>query len=98
MAVVVRTVRVVVPLLPEMIVMLAGFKPQVGRLCAPLGELARVQLRFIVPEYVLPAKSVAVPVTPVPGGTGVRLPNVMATCETDTLVFPVNVSYVESPP
>jgi hypothetical protein len=92
MAVVVCTVNTVVPLLPEPIVMLAGFKPQVGRLFAPLGEFVRLQLRFSVPEYVLAAASVPVAVMLVPGGTVARLPTVIATSETVTVVVPANVS------
>ena len=91
-AVVVCTVKTVAPLLPEVIVMLAGFKLQVGRLCAPLGELVRVQLSFIVPEYVLPERSVAVAVMPVPGVTDVRLLMVITSCETVTTVLVVNES------
>jgi len=90
-AVVVCTVKTVAPLLPEVIVMLAGFKLQVGRLCAPVGELDSVQISFIVPEYVLPERRVAVAVMPVPGGTDVRLLMVIANCETVTLVSAVNV-------
>jgi hypothetical protein len=92
MAVVVCTVNTVVPLLPEVIVMLAGFKLQVGRLFAPPGEFVRLQLRFIVPEYVLAAASVPVAVMLVPGGTVAILPTVSATSETVTAVVPANVS------
>jgi len=35
---------------PEARAMLAGFIEQVGRLCAPAGELVSEQLKFIVPE------------------------------------------------
>jgi hypothetical protein len=49
-AAVVFTVSVDVPLPPEARVTLAGFRVQVGRLCAPAGELVGVQVKFIVPE------------------------------------------------
>jgi hypothetical protein len=64
----------------------------VGRLCAPVGELVRVQLRFIVPEYVFAARRVATPVIVVPGATGVRLEREIATNETIRLVVPEDVS------
>jgi hypothetical protein len=48
-AAVVFTVKTVVPLPPGMIVTLVGLKPQVGRLCALVGEPVSVQLKFIVP-------------------------------------------------
>jgi len=63
------TVKTVVPLPPEASVTLVGFKLQVGRLCAPVGELVRAQVRFIVPENVLPAVSVAVADALAPGDT-----------------------------
>ena len=63
-----------------------------GRLFAPLGEFAKIQLRFTVPEYVVAAASVPVAVMLVPGGTVAILPTVIATSETVTLVVPANVS------
>lgn len=48
-------VTVVVVLPPAAIMTLAGLRLQAGRLCAPAGETARAQVRFMVPEYVLPA-------------------------------------------
>jgi hypothetical protein len=47
---VVLTVTVVVAVPSLAIVTLAGFKAQVGRLCALVGEAVSVQARFIVPE------------------------------------------------
>ena len=49
-AAVVFAVKVVVPVPPDAIVTLAGLRPQVGRLTAPVGELVREQVTFIVPE------------------------------------------------
>ena len=49
-AAVVFTVSTVDPVPPVVIVTLVGLRPHVGRLCAPVGELASVQLIFIVPE------------------------------------------------
>lgn len=66
---VVRMVSEVVALPPEERVTLLGFKLQVGRLCAPAGEVVSLQATFIVPEYVLPAFSVTVTVALPPGDT-----------------------------
>jgi hypothetical protein len=49
-AAVVFTVSVDVPLPPEARVRLVGLSAQVGRLCAPVGEVVSEQLKFIVPE------------------------------------------------
>lgn len=64
------TVKVLVPLPPDEIEIVAGFKLQVGRLCAPVGEPVSAQLKFIVPEYVLPAARVTMAVALAPGVTG----------------------------
>jgi len=69
-AAVVFTVSAVVPLAPVVSAMLAGFKLQVGKLCAPVGDRVRVQATFIVPAYVLLAVKVTVPVALAPGETG----------------------------
>jgi hypothetical protein len=80
-------------------VTLAGLKLQVGRLCAPVGELVRVQVIFIVPEYELPAVSVAVAVALAPGviGDGDSAETEITTEETVTVVVPLEVLYVASP-
>ena len=66
------TVSTAVPLPPAARFMLTGFRLHVGGLCAPAGEAIREQLRFIVPEYVLPAVKVTSPVALDPGETGER--------------------------
>jgi hypothetical protein len=48
-AAVVFTVSTLVPVPPEVTATLAGFMVQVGRLCAPVGEVVSAQLRFRVP-------------------------------------------------
>ena len=69
-AAVVCIVKTVVALPLDKIGTLVGFRLQVGRLCAPAGELVRVQVRFSVPENVLPAERVAVVVALFPAETG----------------------------
>jgi hypothetical protein len=49
-AAVVFTVRVVVAVFPAASWTLEALKLQVGRLCAPVGELASAQVRLTVPE------------------------------------------------
>jgi hypothetical protein len=49
-AAVVCTVSVVDPVPPAAMITVEGFMLQVGRLCAPVGELARAQLILMVPE------------------------------------------------
>lgn len=71
-AAVVFTVSTAVPLPPAARFMLTGFKLHVGALCAPAGEAISEQVRFIVPEYVLPAVRVTFPVALDPGETGDR--------------------------
>jgi hypothetical protein len=66
-AAVVLTVKALVPLPPEASVTLVGLKLHVGSFCAPDGELVKVQVRFIVPEYVLPAERATDVVNPAPG-------------------------------
>ena len=85
-AAVVFTVKTVVPLPPDVTVTLAGFKLQTGRFCAPAGDPVRVQVMFMVPEYVLPAERVAVAVVWAPGETGDGAGTAMITwdiCTTD---------------
>jgi hypothetical protein len=53
---VVSTVKVEVPLPPNARDTLVGFKLQVGRFCAPAGDVVRAQVRFNVPEYSLLAE------------------------------------------
>jgi hypothetical protein len=96
-AAVVFTVKTVVPVPSDAIVTLAGFKLQVGRLCAPVGELVRAQVRFIVPENVLPAVRVTVPIALAPGDTADGAGTVITTCETVTAVVPLALAYVPSP-
>jgi hypothetical protein len=71
-AAVVVTVSTAVPLPPDAMFMLTGFRLHVGRPCAPAGEAIREQVRFMVPEYVLPAVRVTLPVALDPGETGDR--------------------------
>jgi hypothetical protein len=91
-AAVVATVSVVVPFAPAAIVTLAGFKLQVGKLTAPVGELASAHVIFIVPEYVLLADSVTVAVVLAPGATGEGAGTVITTCETVTVAVPVAIA------
>lgn len=49
-AAVVFTVSVVVPLPLLETARVLGFRLQVGKLCAPVGEAANVHVRFMVPE------------------------------------------------
>jgi hypothetical protein len=69
-AAVVVTVSTAVPLPPDARLTVAGFRLQAGRLCAPDGEAVREQVRLMVPEYVLPAIRVTLPVALDPGETG----------------------------
>ena len=69
LAAVVWIVKVDVPLAPDESGTLAGFKLQVGRLCAPEGDDVKAQIRFMVPEYVLPAEIVTAAVPLLPGET-----------------------------
>lgn len=48
-AAVVLTVSVLVPVSPVAMATLVGFMVHVGRLCAPVGEVVRAQVRFRVP-------------------------------------------------
>jgi hypothetical protein len=56
-----------------------------------------VQIRFIVPEYVLPAVRVTVPVALVPEETGAGADTAITTGETVTALAPFAVAYVPSP-
>jgi hypothetical protein len=96
-AAVVFTVTAEVTVPPEVKVTLAGFKAQVGRLCAPAGEPLKVQVRFIVPEYVLLAVKVAVAVVLAPGETGGGEEIVMVTGEAATVAVPLEPPNVASP-
>jgi hypothetical protein len=69
---VVVTVSTAVPLPPDARFMLPGFRLHVGRPCAPAGEAIGEQVKFRVPEYVLPAVRVTLPVALDPGETGDR--------------------------
>jgi sulfite reductase beta subunit-like hemoprotein len=69
---VVFTVSMAVPLPPAARFMLTGFRLHVGGLCAAAGEALREQVRFIVPEYVLPAIRATFAVALDPGETGER--------------------------
>ena len=69
-AAVVLTVSTAVALPPDARFMLTGFRLHVGSPCAPAGDAIREQVRFIVPEYVLPAIKVTLPVALDPGETG----------------------------
>lgn len=82
---------------PDEIETLAGFKLQVGKLCAPAGELVKVQVRLIVPEYVLPAAIVAIAVALVPGETADGAGIAIANWETVTVLVPLELGYVVSP-
>lgn len=97
-AAVVCTVSRLFPFPPVTRVTLVGFKLQVGRLCAPVGEFTRVQVRFIVPEYVLPAERVAVAVAldPVVTTDGDGTEIAINTGETVTVVVPLAAAYVGS--
>src|SRR5271156_2968398 len=61
-----------VPFPPDARFMLTGFRLHVGNSCAPAGEAAGEQVTFRVPEYVLPAVRVTLPVALEPGETGDR--------------------------
>ena len=67
---VVKTVSVDVAVAFAATVSVVGFKLQVGRYCAPTGEPVRVQVRFIVPEYMLPAVRLTDAVAAPPGEIG----------------------------
>jgi hypothetical protein len=71
-AAVVVTVSTAVPFPPDARLMLTGFRLHVGKPWAPAGEAIREQVRFMVPEYVLPAVRVTLPVALDPGETGDR--------------------------
>jgi hypothetical protein len=96
-AAVVYTVKTVLPLPPVAIVTLAGFKLQVGGLCAPAGDPVSVQVIFRVPEYVLLVDKVAVAVVVAPGDTGDGGATAITTWETVTVAVPFELAYVASP-
>ena len=48
-AAIVLTVSTLVPVPPVAMATLVGFMVQVGRLCAPVGDVVRAQVRFRVP-------------------------------------------------
>jgi hypothetical protein len=96
-AAVVFTVKTLVPVPPEVIVTLAGFNLQVGRLFAPEGEAARVQVRFMVPAYVVLAVRVTVALALAPGETAGGVGALATTGKTATVVVPVAVAYIPSP-
>jgi hypothetical protein len=94
---VVFTVRVVVPLWLDAIVRVDGLRLHVGRCTATMGELVRVQLRFMVPEYVLPAVRVVVVLTLAPGITPAGADTRIETAETVTVVVPLKLLYAPFP-
>jgi hypothetical protein len=77
---------VVVPFPLAAIVTLVGLNPQVGRLCAPAGDVVKAQVTFIVPEYLLPAVRVTVAVALAPGETADGVGIAINTGETVTVV------------
>jgi hypothetical protein len=96
-AAVVFTVRTLFPLPPDAMVTLAGLRLQVGTLCAPEGEPVKAQLRFMVPEYVLPAVMVAVAVALAPAETGEGAGAVTTAWETVTVVVAFIPANIPSP-
>lgn len=96
-AAVVCRVKVAVPFPLATIATLVGFKLQVGRLCAPEGELVNVQANFMVPEYVLPAERVVVAVAVAPGAMEAGVDAAIRTRETVTVVVWFTLLYVASP-
>ena len=88
-AAIVFMVNVAVALPPAASVTLAGFRLQVGRLCAPEGEVVSAHVRFMVPEYVLPAFRVAVVVALAPGAIEGGTVIDITTGTTVTVVVPV---------
>jgi hypothetical protein len=74
---VVCTVRVEVAVALAATIIVDGVKLQAGRYCAPTGELVSVQVRFMVPEYLLPAATLTTAVVALPGDTGGGVETVM---------------------
>jgi hypothetical protein len=91
-AAVVLTVKTVVAVPPEAIRTLDGFRLHVGRLTAPDGELVREQLKFSVPEYVLPAEMVPVEVPLAPGEIDAGAARAIVACATVTEAVPLAVA------
>ena len=86
------TLAVVVPVPPAVSAMLDGLTLQVGGLCARLGDEVSVQVRFIVPEKVVPAESATAEVAIAPGETATGVCAVAMTWETVTLAVPVDAA------
>ncbi len=97
LAAVVVTVSVELPFAPAARVTLVGFIPQVGTLCAPVGDEVRAQVRFIVPEYVLPTEKEIVELALPPGEIADGACPVATTGETVTVAVPLFERYVPSP-
>ena len=89
LAAVVSTVRAEVLLVPGVRVTLVGFMLQVGRLCAPVGDDVRAQLRFIVPEYVLLPEKEIVELALLPGEIADGICPVDTTGDTVTVAMPL---------
>jgi hypothetical protein len=94
---VVFTINSPFPLPPAAKVTLAGFMLQTGRSCAPAGEPARVQVIFMVPEYVLLADRFTTVAALEPGGIAAGVGTVITTWETVTTADPIELMYVASP-
>ena len=92
LAAVVLIVNTDVALLPEVIVMLPGFRLHVGRLFAPEGEAVKAHVRFIVPEYVLLVAKLTVAVVLLPGDTAGGVGAATTTCATVMVVLPLAAS------
>ena len=88
-AAVVFTVKTVVAFLPEVTVTVIGLRLQVGRLTAPEGEPVSEQVKFSVPEYVLPAEMVPVDVPLAPGIIGAGAAKAITACATVTEAVPL---------
>ena len=91
-AAVVFTVSTAVPLPPAARFTFAGFRLHVGRLCAPAGEAVREQVSPIVPEYVLPARRLTLPLPLDPAEIGDRAVTDITRGATVTLVVPLAVA------
>jgi hypothetical protein len=91
-AALVFTVSTAVPLPPAARFTFTGFKLHVGRLCAPAGEATREQASPIVPEYVLPALSVTLPVPLDPAEIADRAVTDITRGTTVTFVVPLAVA------
>ena len=91
-AAVVFTVSTADPLPPAARFTFAGFRLHVGRLCAPAGEAIREQASPIVPEYVLPARRLTLPLPLGPAEIGDRAVTDITRGATVTFVVPLAVA------